>query len=177
FIFIYIILSFVNRGKVFFLQDRPGKNGKIFKIIKFKTMNDRRSEDGQLLPDAQRITKVGKIIRSLSLDELPQLLNVVRGEMSLVGPRPLLPKYLPLYNPHQARRHEVHPGITGWTQVNGRNALTWKEKFELDVWYIDNMSFFLDIKILMLTIFKVFKREGINSQGSVSGVPFNGNEE
>lgn len=140
-------------------------------------MSDKRDVEGNLLPDEQRLTKIGKFIRSVSLDELPQLFNVLKGDMSLVGPRPLLPKYLPLYNEHQARRHEVRPGITGWTQVNGRNALSWEQKFELDVWYVDNMSFSLDMKILWMTLVKVIKREGISAQGSVSGVPFTGNEE
>lgn len=162
---------------IFFTQSRPGKHEKVFKVIKFKTMSDKRDVEGNLLPDEQRLTKIGKFIRSVSLDELPQLFNVLKGDMSLVGPRPLLPKYLPLYNEHQARRHEVRPGITGWTQVNGRNALSWEQKFELDVWYVDNMSFSLDMKILWMTLVKVIKREGISAQGSVSGVPFTGNEE
>jgi lipopolysaccharide/colanic/teichoic acid biosynthesis glycosyltransferase len=177
-IFILIIsLYFANKGfDVFFTQTRPGKNAKLFKIIKFKTMTDERDAQGKLLHDKYRITKIGKFIRATSLDELPQLINVLKGEMSLVGPRPLLPKYIPLYNERQARRHDVKPGITGWTQVNGRNSISWKEKFEMDVWYVDNISFALDMKILFLTLLKVLKREGINAADSVSGVPFKGND-
>jgi len=160
---------------VFFLQSRPGKNNKVFKVIKFKTMADTRDENGNLLPDEQRITKLGKFIRSTSLDELPQLINVLKGDMSFIGPRPLLVQYLPLYSKEQTRRHEVRPGITGWAQVNGRNAISWQKKFELDVWYVDNCSFSLDMKIIFLTIKKVFKREGISSDTSVTMEPFTGN--
>ncbi len=152
-----IWLHFANKGAgAFFTQERPGKNGKIFKVIKFKTMTDERDAAGNLLPDAQRLTKVGRFVRSTSIDELPQLINVLRGDMSLIGPRPLLPQYLPLYNKEQARRHEVRPGITGWAQVNGRNAISWTKKFELDVWYVDHSSFLLDLKIIFLTIKKSF---------------------
>ncbi len=174
-LFIIVFLYFANKGAgVFFTQVRPGKNAKIFKAIKFKTMTDKRDEKGNLLPDEIRLTKVGKIVRSLSIDELPQLINVLKGDMALVGPRPLLPKYLPLYSPEQYRRHEVRPGITGWAQVNGRNSITWKKKFELDVWYVDHISFWLDMKILFLTVKKVFIREGINMEGVATTEPFNG---
>ncbi len=175
---ISILLAFTNKGAgVFFTQERPGKDAKTFKILKFKTMTDERDENGNLLHDKYRITPVGKFIRSLSLDELPQLVNVLKGEMSLVGPRPLLIKYLPLYSKEQFRRHEVKPGITGWTQVNGRNSISWEEKFKMDVWYVDNLSFTLDMKILWLTLIKVIKKEGINAENSVSGVPFLGNKD
>ena len=157
-------LHFANKGAgVFFLQNRPGRDGKVFKVIKFKTMTDERDSKGCLLPDEQRLTKVGKFVRSTSIDELPQLINVLKGDMALIGPRPLLPQYLPLYSKKQARRHEVRPGITGWAQVNGRNAISWTKKFELDVWYVDHCSFLLDLKIFLLTIRKVFVREGISS--------------
>lgn len=170
-----ILLHFSNRGAgVFFTQQRPGKGAKIFKVIKFKTMTDERDSEGKLLPDDQRLTKVGQIIRSLSIDELPQLINVLKGDMALVGPRPLLPKYLPLYSPEQYRRHEVRPGITGWAQVNGRNDIPWTRKFELDVWYIDNLSFWLDLKVIFLTIKKVFIREGIAKEGMATTEPFDG---
>ncbi|MCM0246133.1 sugar transferase [Bacteroides fragilis] len=173
---IAIILYFVNNGKcLFFLQERPGRHGKIFKVIKFKTMTDERDAEGNLLPDDKRLTKVGKFVRSTSIDELPQLINVLKGDMSFIGPRPLLPQYLPLYNKEQARRHEVRPGITGWAQVNGRNAISWVRKFELDVWYVDHCSFLLDLKIIVLTIKKVFVREGISSDTSVTMEPFTGN--
>lgn len=173
---IAIILYFVNNGKcLFFLQERPGRHGKIFKVIKFKTMTDERDAEGNLLPDDKRLTKVGKFVRSTSIDELPQLINVLKGDMSFIGPRPLLPQYLPLYNKEQARRHEVRPGITGWAQVNGRNAISWVRKFELDVWYVDHCSFFLDLKIFFLTIKKVFVPEGISSDTSVTMEPFTGN--
>lgn len=169
-------LHFANKGAgVFFLQKRPGKNGKIFNVIKFKTMTDELDEKGNLLPDEQRLTEVGKFVRSTSIDELPQLINVLKGDMSIVGPRPLLPQYLLLYNKEQARRHEVRPGITGWAQVNGRNAISWTKKFELDVWYVEHCSFLLDLKILLLTAKKVFKREGINSDSCVTMEAFNGN--
>ena len=169
-------LHFANKGAgAFFTQERPGRNGKIFKVIKFKTMTDERDVNGDLLPDEQRLTKVGKLIRSTSVDELPQLINVLKGDMALIGPRPLLPQYLPLYNKEQARRHEVRPGITGWAQVNGRNAISWTKKFELDVWYVDHCSFILDLKIIFLTIKKVFVREGISSETSVTMEYFTGN--
>jgi lipopolysaccharide/colanic/teichoic acid biosynthesis glycosyltransferase len=171
-----VFLYFANKGAgVYFTQSRPGKKGKIFSIIKFKTMTDELDKNGKLLPDEKRLTKIGQLVRSLSIDELPQLINVLKGDMSLVGPRPLLPKYLPLYNQRQARRHEVRPGITGWSQVNGRNSISWEQKFEMDVWYVENISFWLDMKILWLTLIKVFKREGISAQGSVSGIPFTAN--
>ena len=157
-------LHFANKGAgAFFFQERPGRNGKIFKVIKFKTMTDERDKDGKLLPDAKRLTKVGRFVRSTSIDELPQLLNVLKGDMSLVGPRPLLVKYLPLYSPQQARRHEVRPGITGWAQCHGRNAISWTEKFKLDVWYVDHCTFVTDMKVILLTIKKVIAREGISS--------------
>ena len=169
-------LHFANKGAgAFFTQERPGRNGKIFKVIKFKTMTDERDVNGDLLPDEQRLTKVGKLIRSTSVDELPQLINVLKGDMALIGPRPLLPQYLPLYNKEQARRREVRPGITGWAQVNGRNAISWAKKFELDVWYVDHCSFILDLRIIVLTIKKVFVREGISSETSATMEPFTGN--
>ena len=168
-------LFFANDGKPFFFQLRPGKNGKIFKIIKFKTMTDKKDENGNLLPDADRLTKIGSFVRKTSLDEIPQLLNVIKGDMSLVGPRPLLPKYLELYNDFQRRRNEVKPGITGWAQVNGRNSISWEKKFEYDVWYVDNVSFLLDIKILIMTVLKVVKSEGINEQGQATSNEFKGN--
>lgn len=172
---IIIWLHFANKGAgAFFTQERPGKNGKIFKVIKFKTMTDERDADGNLLPDADRLTQVGKFVRSTSIDELPQLFNVLKGDMALIGPRPLLPQYLPLYNKVQARRHEVRPGITGWAQVNGRNAISWTKKFELDVWYVDHLSFLLDLKIIFLTIKKVFVREGISQEGQATMEFFNG---
>jgi undecaprenyl phosphate N,N'-diacetylbacillosamine 1-phosphate transferase len=169
-----ILLYIANQGKPFFTQERPGKNTKVFKVIKFKTMNDKRSQDGKLLPDKERLTSLGKFIRSTSLDELPQLLNVIKGDMSLIGPRPLLVKYLPLYTTEQFRRHEVRPGMTGWAQVNGRNAISWEEKFKLDVWYVDNQSFLLDFRIFILTIKKVIFREDINSNNSATIEAFNG---
>ena len=172
---IIIFLHFANKGAgVFFTQDRPGKDAKIFKAIKFKTMTDERDAEGKLLPDAERLTKVGRIVRSLSIDELPQLINVLKGDMALVGPRPLLPKYLPLYSKEQYRRHEVRPGITGWAQVNGRNNISWTKKFELDVWYVDHCSFWLDVKIIFLTVKKVFFREDISKEGEATTVPFDG---
>ncbi|WP_106830942.1 sugar transferase [Parabacteroides pacaensis] len=170
-------LHFANKGAgAFFLQERPGKNGKMFRVVKFKTMTDARDANGKLLPDAERLTSIGKFIRSTSLDELPQLINVLKGDMSLIGPRPLLPEYLPLYSKEQARRHEVRPGITGWAQVNGRNAISWQKKFALDVWYVDHVSFPLDLKIMFLTVKKVLKREGINSQSSSTMESFTGNK-
>ncbi len=172
---ITIWLHFANKGAgAFFTQARPGKDGKIFKVIKFKTMTDERDADGNLLPDADRLTKVGQFVRSTSIDELPQLINVLKGDMALIGPRPLLPQYLPLYSKEQARRHEVRPGITGWAQVNGRNAISWSKKFELDVWYVDHCSFSLDVKIVFLTIKKVFLREGISQEGQATMEFFNG---
>ena len=169
-------LHFANKGAgAFFFQQRPGKNGSIFSVIKFKTMTDERDPQGNLLPDAMRLTRIGKLVRATSIDELPQLINVLKGDMALIGPRPLLVKYLPLYSSLQARRHEVRPGITGWAQVNGRNAISWAKKFELDVWYVDHCSLLLDIKIIFLTIKKVFAREGINSVTSATMEPFNGN--
>ncbi len=175
FLFCTVGLFFANQGKPFFFQLRPGKNGQLFNIIKFKTMNDKKDELGNLLSDNQRLTKIGKFVRKTSLDEIPQLLNVVKGDMSLIGPRPLLPEYLPLYDDMQKRRHDVKPGITGWAQVNGRNAISWQKKFEYDVWYVENLNFFLDIKILFLTVKKVFVREGINMQGQVTTEAFKGN--
>lgn len=161
---ISVLLYFANEGAgVFFLQERPGYKGKIFKVIKFKTMNEKKGEDGKLLPDLLRITKVGKFVRSTSLDELPQLFNVLKGDMALIGPRPLLKQYLPLYTPEQMRRHDTRPGISGWAQVNGRNNLTWSEKFKLDVWYVDHISFALDVKIIFMTLMKVVKSESINN--------------
>ncbi|MCH8567407.1 MAG: sugar transferase [Balneolales bacterium] len=168
------LLVIANRGQVFFRQERPGLNGVVFRVIKFKTMNDRKDKNGNLLPDAERLTAVGRFVRSTSMDELPQLFSVLKGDMSLVGPRPLLVRYLNRYSPEQARRHEVKPGITGWAQVNGRNAISWEEKFKLDVWYVDNISFMLDIKILLLTVFKVFKREGISNSQAATMSEFKG---
>ena len=168
-------LHFANKGAgAFFTQERPGKDGKIFKVIKFKTMTDERDAAGNLLPDAERLTKVGKFVRSTSIDELPQLINVLKGDMSLIGPRPLLPQYLPLYSPEQARRHEVRPGITGWAQCHGRNAITWTEKFKLDVWYVDNISFWTDVKVVFITIKKVLFREDISSATSATMEFFDG---
>lgn len=168
-------LHFANKGAgAFFFQERPGKNGKIFKVVKFKTMTDERDADGKLLPDAQRLTKVGRFVRSTSIDELPQLWNVFKGDMSLIGPRPLMVKYLPLYSPIQARRHEVRPGITGWAQINGRNNITWTKKFEMDVWYVDNLSFLLDCKIVLTTVKKVIVRSDISKEGEATTDPFNG---
>ena len=174
-IVVTVALFVANKGQPFFFQQRPGLNEAIFRIIKFKTMNDEKDAEGQLLPDAERITKVGNFVRQTSLDELPQLINVLKGDMSLIGPRPLLPQYLPLYNEVQKRRHNVRPGITGWAQVNGRNAISWAEKFEHDVYYVDNISFKLDLKILFMTIQKVFAREGISSDTSVTMERFTGN--
>lgn len=172
---ITVWLHFANKGAgAFFTQDRPGKNGKIFKVIKYKTMTDERDAEGNLLPDAERLTKVGRFVRSTSIDELPQLINVLKGDMALIGLRPLLPQYLPLYSPEQARRHEVRPGITGWAQINGRNAISWTKKFEYDVWYVDHCSFLLDLKIVFLTIKKVFIREGISQEGQATMEFFNG---
>ena len=174
FVVVMIGLWFANNGKPLFYQLRPGKGERIFRIIKFKTMNDRCDANGQLLPDAERLTKIGAFVRKTSLDEIPQLLNVLKGDMSVIGPRPLLPQYLPLYNETQKRRHEVKPGITGWAQVNGRNAISWEKKFELDVWYVDHQSFVLDLKILLLTVKKVFIREGISQEGQATMEEFRG---
>ena len=167
-VIVTIALYFANQGKPFFFQLRPGLNDKIFKIIKFKTMNDKKDVAGNLLSDADRMTKMGSFVRKTSLDEIPQLLNVLKGDMSLIGPRPLLPEYLPLYNERQKRRHHVKPGITGWAQVNGRNAISWSQKFEYDVWYVDNISFLVDLKIFFMTLFKVIKSEGVSSEGHVT---------
>lgn len=174
FMVVTIGLFFANQGKPFFFQSRPGKGERIFKIVKFKTMNDKKDQSGNLLPDAERLTKIGSFVRKTSLDEIPQLINVLKGDMSLVGPRPLRTYYLPLYNETQKRRHQVRPGITGWAQINGRNAISWTKKFEYDVWYVDHISLWLDIKILFLTIKKVFVREGISKEGHVTTEPFNG---
>lgn len=173
-IVVTIGLYFANQGKPFFLQRRPGKNEKIFRIIKFKTMNDKKDREGQLLPDSQRLTKIGAIVRKTSIDEIPQLINVIKGDMSLIGPRPLLPEYIALYSTEQKRRHELKPGITGWAQVNGRNAISWTRKLALDVEYVDNISFVLDCRIFFLTIKKVLIREGISQEGQVSIEAFNG---
>jgi lipopolysaccharide/colanic/teichoic acid biosynthesis glycosyltransferase len=174
FLIITFALTLINKGKPFFFQTRPGKKARLFKVIKFKTMNEKKDASGNLLPPAKRITHVGRFIRSTSLDEIPQLLNVIKGDMSLVGPRPLRVEYLPHYSAFQARRHEVKPGITGWAQVNGRNTLDWEKRFEMDVWYVDNRSFLLDIKILLLTVFKVIKKDGINHNEEKTMEPFNG---
>lgn len=176
FILITIGLYFANQGKPFFFQIRPGKKERLFKIIKFKTMNDKKDSNGNLLSDSERLTKIGSFVRKTSLDEIPQLINVLKGDMSLVGPRPLLPQYLPLYNDFQNRRHEVKPGITGWAQVNGRNAIGWEQKFEYDVWYVDRVSFGLDLQILFKTFLKVIKSDGISSDASVTMEVFKGNQ-
>lgn len=169
-------LHFANKGAgAFFTQERPGRNGKIFKVIKFKTMTDERDADGNLLPDAERLTPVGRFVRSTSIDELPQLINVLKGDMVLIGPRPLLVQYLPLYSKEQARRHEVRPGITGWAQCHGRNSISWTEKFKLDVWYVDHCSLITDIKVIFITIKKVLLRDGISQEGQATMEPFNGN--
>ncbi|PHS07659.1 MAG: lipid carrier--UDP-N-acetylgalactosaminyltransferase [Kordia sp.] len=176
FLLVFIFLLINNGGSAFFFQRRPGKNEKIFMVIKFKTMNDKKDGKGNLLPDSVRLTKLGAFIRKSSLDEIPQLINVIKGDMSLIGPRPLLPEYLPLYSKEQKKRHIVKPGITGWAQVNGRNAISWKKKFEYDVWYVENISFMLDIKIFFKTFFKVFKSEGINREGEATTTRFLGND-
>ena len=176
FIVVLIALLISNKGNVFFLQKRPGKNEKIFKIIKFRTMNDKKNLNGDLLPDSERLTLLGKVIRKTSLDEIPQLINVLKGDMSLIGPRPLLPEYLSLYNEIQKKRHEVKPGITGWAQINGRNAVEWNKKFEFDVWYVENLSFLLDLQIMFLTLKKVIHLEGINREGEATNIAFKGNE-
>lgn len=173
-IVVTIILAYVNKGKAFFFQERPGKNEKSIYIIKFKSMTDEKDENGKLLPDNKRMTKAGAFVRKYSLDELPQFINVLKGDMSLVGPRPLLPKYLPLYSEEQRKRHLVQPGITGWAQVNGRNSISWTEKFKLDVYYQQNISFMLDVKILFLTVLKVIKKEGVNQTDERPMMPFNG---
>lgn len=173
-----IWLHFANKGAgAFFFQERPGKDGKIFKVIKFKTMTDERDENGELLPDADRLTKVGRFVRSTSIDELPQLINVLKGDMALIGPRPLLVQYLPLYSKEQARRHEVRPGISGWAQCHGRNSISWTEKFKLDVWYVDHVSLLTDLKVIFITIGKVLKRDGISEEGHATMEPFTGNNE
>lgn len=170
-----LCLMVANKGAgAFFFQDRPGLKAKVFKVIKFKSMTDERDADGKLLPDKDRLTKVGKFVRSTSIDELPQLINVLKGDMALIGPRPLRVHYLPLYSEEQMRRHDVRPGITGWAQVHGRNAISWTQKFQYDVWYVDHVSFLLDVKIIFLTIKKVFRREGISKEGMATTVPFDG---
>ena len=170
-----IILHFANKGAgAFFLQERPGKDAKIYKVIKFKTMTDERDADGKLLPDAQRLTGIGKVVRSLSLDELPQLINILKGDMAFIGPRPWRVEYLPLYSAEQMRRHEVRPGISGWAQVNGRNAISFTKRLEYDVYYVDHLTFWLDVKIFFMTVLKVFKREGISEEGQATSEAFNG---
>ncbi len=169
-----ILLSIANRGSVFFTQPRPGKGERVFHVIKFKTMNDRRDEEGNLLSDAERLTAVGRFIRSTSIDELPQIFNVLKGDMSFIGPRPLLMEYIPLYTPEQRRRHEVKPGISGWAQVNGRNAISWEQKFKLDIWYVDHVSWLTDVKIFWLTIYNILRRKDISQQGHVTMEIFNG---
>ena len=176
FLIVFIALLLANKGKVFFLQKRPGKNEEIFKIIKFRTMNDKKDAHGNLLPDEERLTTIGKLVRKTSLDEIPQLINVLLGNMSLIGPRPLLPEYLPLYNDFQKKRHLIKPGITGWAQINGRNAVEWEKKIKFDVWYVENMSFFLDLQIMFLTLKKVLKLEGVNREGEATNIAFKGNE-
>ena len=175
FLILICVLLINNRGSAFFFQKRPGKGGVVFKVIKFKTMNDRRDADGNLLPDEVRLTPLGKMVRKTSLDEIPQLLNVIRGEMSIIGPRPLLPEYLPLYDKTQMRRHDVRPGITGWAQVNGRNAISWQQKFDYDVWYVDHLSFALDVRIFVMTFLKVLKSEDVNSSTAATMERFQGN--
>jgi lipopolysaccharide/colanic/teichoic acid biosynthesis glycosyltransferase len=170
-----LLLLVANRGSVFFTQERPGLHARLFKVIKFKTMNDRRNAQGELLPDKDRLTTIGRLVRSTSIDELPQIINVLKGDMSFIGPRPLLVKYLPLYSEEQRRRHNVRPGISGWAQVNGRNAISWTKKFELDVWYVDHISFALDLKIFFLTIKKILIRDGISQEGNVTMESFTGN--
>ncbi len=176
FIIVTLFLTIANNGKPFFFQLRPGKNSKIFKIVKFKTMNDKKDANGDLLSDAERLTAIGAFVRRTSLDEIPQLINVLKGDMSIIGPRPLLTTYMHLYNDFQNRRHEVKPGITGWAQVNGRNGISWDKKFEYDVWYVDHISFILDLKILFKTIAKVLKSEGINSENAATIEPFQGDK-
>lgn len=176
FLIVFIALLLANKGKVFFLQNRPGKNEEIFKIIKFRTMNDKKDAHGNLLPDEERLTTIGKLVRKTSLDEIPQLINVLLGNMSLIGPRPLLPEYLPLYNDFQKKRHLIKPGITGWAQINGRNGVEWGKKFQFDVWYVENVSFLLDLQIMFLTLKKVLKLEGVNREGEATNIAFKGNE-
>ncbi len=174
-VLVAIFLHFANKGAgAFFTQERPGKDGKLFRVIKFKTMTDEKDENGELLDDIFRLTPVGKVVRSLSIDELPQLINILKGDMSFIGPRPLLPMYLPLYTPEQMRRHEVRPGISGWAQVNGRNTISFTKQFEYDVYYVDHLTFWLDVKIFFMTILKVFKREGISEEGEVTREEFDG---
>ena len=175
FLILTVLLWFSNNGTVFYTQLRPGKACKPFSVVKFKTMNDARDASGNLLPDDQRLTGIGQIVRSTSLDEIPQLLNVITGDMSLIGPRPLLMEYVSIYSAEQRRRHEVRPGITGWAQINGRNTISWREKFELDVWYVDNLSFFLDVKIVLITLVKVIRAEGISGRGVATAERFTGN--
>ncbi len=175
FLLVTLLLTFANKGKPFFFQERPGKNEKIFKVIKFKTMTDDKDAQNNLLPDAKRLTRIGAFVRKTSLDEIPQLLNVIKGDMSLIGPRPLLPEYLPLYTKEQRKRHHVKPGITGWAQVNGRNTISWQQKFQYDLWYVENISLGLDLKILLLTIKKVLLSEGISADGSATIGRFKGN--
>lgn len=174
FVVVMIALAILNKGQIFFIQKRPGKNDVLFSIIKFKTMNDKKDYAGVLFPDAERLTTIGRFIRRTSLDEIPQLINVIKGDMSMIGPRPLLVEYLPLYNSRQRKRHEVKPGITGLAQVNGRNAISWEQKFEMDVWYVEHISFWLDVKIALKTIYKVFKSEDINSASSATVEKFSG---
>jgi lipopolysaccharide/colanic/teichoic acid biosynthesis glycosyltransferase len=174
FVLVTVGLFFVNNGKPFFLQLRPGKNEKLFKIVKFKTMNNKKDAEGNLLSDELRLTKIGSFVRKTSLDEIPQLLNVLKGDMSLIGPRPLLPQYLPLYSEEQKKRHQIKPGITGWAQINGRNAISWEQKFEYDVWYVAHCSFVLDVKIVLMTIKKVFVKEGISQEGQATMEVFKG---
>ena len=174
FLALMALLALANRGTPFFRQTRPGRHGKLFRIVKFKTMTDERDARGELLPDERRLTRAGRLVRSLSLDELPQLFNVLAGQMSFIGPRPLLPEYLPLYTAEQARRHDVRPGITGWAQVNGRNSISWERKFELDVWYVDHLGFLLDARIIFLTLVKVVQRQGISAEGSATMEKFTG---
>lgn len=176
FIFLTLVLTIANNGKPFFRQIRPGRYKNLFEVMKFRTMNDKRDAEGKLLPDAQRLTRIGKFVRKTSMDELPQLINVLKGDMSIIGPRPLLVEYLPLYSQEQRRRHDVKPGITGWAQVNGRNTLAWKERLKLDVWYVDHVSFSIDVKIFWLTIIKVFKAEGISGENSLTMEKFRGNQ-
>jgi len=175
FLFITVILLITNKGKPFFIQPRTGKNGKIFLLLKFRTMTDDKDKDGKLLSDEKRLTRIGKFIRKTSLDEIPQFINVIKGDMAIVGPRPLLPEYLSLYNNFQMRRHEIKPGLTGWAQVNGRNAINWSEKFKYDVYYVDHISFILDLKIILMTLYKIIKFEGINYSSEVTMGKFNGN--
>jgi undecaprenyl phosphate N,N'-diacetylbacillosamine 1-phosphate transferase len=176
FFLVFLLLLSSNQGNPFFFQKRPGLKGKIFKVIKFKTMNEKRDAHGSLLPDAKRLTKLGIFLRKTSFDEGPQVLNILKGDMSIIGPRPLLPEYLPLYNKTQKKRHNVKPGITGWAQINGRNAISWKKKFEYDVWYVENRSFLLDVKIFFKTFLKVVKSEGVNKEGEVTTTKFKGSK-